>query len=971
MTTNTKLRDFNGTGPPELAPENDSIVPTAASAPYGYGTSTALITQAETVNIADPQENIPFYPFLYLFDVIGKVRIWSDGHVQMGENQAYFASQARVEGGEMPGSNTHVYLHSWITGNDLDNTIVGYDKITVLNRDGSVKGIYEHDDVIDAGAGNDKVYGCAGNDTLIGRAGNDMLYGGTGYDTLYGGADDDWLHTGPTGENQGAVMYGGTGNDSFVLGSPAPNAPPAEPEGAVWSVLDGFLAVAGLASPMVKIGHTVTKFVGTLMNAFGTDKGQVATANTGPSVIKDFNPLEDRIIVPIADIDDIRWYVSDKHNKNVALVIEDRQGNVLLEISFADAETIFGPGGTLGPKEIGVFVEQLMGSAVYISKDGALFGSNGQHKLDIDARDLEGLGNNAFAIFGALGNQEFFGAAETGDTVYGTNYGDLISGYEHYGNVFHPELAGDDILKGFDGDDLFFGGAGANRIYGGDGEDTASYAHAFNGIIADLAAVQTNTNGDFTAVWNGFAAPGDYDPQNDHLSGWDWLYSVEHIVGSDHNDVIYGDAGDNRITTGLGDDQLMGRGGNDAFVLTGGTNTILDFTKGEDELLISLNDYGLFGLNKTPNLIVENGPGGARIVNADTDDVIAIVAGVSAENMNGQVRVTDPNGQSYIHQGDVANGGSDGDMIISSHGTIHGHDGDDIIVATGGSATLRGGTGNDILIGGTSGFSYLYGGEDDDWLFAKAGGTTMMRGEGGDNHYVITEGARAVVYFGEGDTLYVDWAAYGIDPKDVSFIETGPSWGRYYEVKDQSGNLLFSVYPQGGAKLTMDEIRTWTDDMWSKMWESRTPVPEDSTNALDADLGNDDSTYTGLEIDGFDDLIVGSGGDDDIGGTQGDDFLVAGAGNDVMNGGAGADTYVFDAGMNTAFVSVDDGDRVFISKSVYGVSSLDDITLTDAFDPRFGSIVQLWNDDDELIGQLAGSDVPRSRDWMNDGIQLY
>jgi trimeric autotransporter adhesin len=94
------------------------------------------------------------------------------------------------------------------TGNDSDNTIVGY-------------GAGEH--VIDGAAGNDLLVGGTSNDTLLGGAGNDALYGGDGNDilrsgdgnnTLDGGAGNDTLFSSATGVD---TLTGGSGDDVYEV----------------------------------------------------------------------------------------------------------------------------------------------------------------------------------------------------------------------------------------------------------------------------------------------------------------------------------------------------------------------------------------------------------------------------------------------------------------------------------------------------------------------------------------------------------------------------------------------------------------------------------------------------------------------------------------------------------------------------------------------------------------------------------
>jgi Ca2+-binding RTX toxin-like protein len=70
------------------------------------------------------------------------------------------------------------------------------------------------DSHIDAGAGNDTVYGGNGNDTVWGDSGDDLLFGGAGNDLMYGGADNDLLDGG-RGDD---TLWGGDGNDHLIGG---------------------------------------------------------------------------------------------------------------------------------------------------------------------------------------------------------------------------------------------------------------------------------------------------------------------------------------------------------------------------------------------------------------------------------------------------------------------------------------------------------------------------------------------------------------------------------------------------------------------------------------------------------------------------------------------------------------------------------------------------------------------------------
>ncbi|MBD9641054.1 calcium-binding protein [Ensifer sp. ENS07] len=114
--------------------------------------------------------------------------------------------------------------------------------------------------------------------------------------------------------------------------------------------------------------------------------------------------------------------------------------------------------------------------------------------------------------------------------------------------------AGNDALIGGDGSDTLLGEAGGDRIDGGVGIDTASYSSASVGITASLLTPSRNTND----------AKGDT------------YLSVENLIGSRYNDLLYGnseknllraESGNDYIDGGLGADTMNGGGGNDTYIV--------------------------------------------------------------------------------------------------------------------------------------------------------------------------------------------------------------------------------------------------------------------------------------------------------------------------------------------------------------------------------------------------------------------
>ena len=97
--------------------------------------------------------------------------------------------------------------NSQINGTSDDDKLVGGStNQTIKGRRG--------DDYINGRAGNDILRGASGNDILIGGKDNDQLIGGSGDDILIG-VDPDGANP---GEEEFDFLWGGTGNNIFVLG---------------------------------------------------------------------------------------------------------------------------------------------------------------------------------------------------------------------------------------------------------------------------------------------------------------------------------------------------------------------------------------------------------------------------------------------------------------------------------------------------------------------------------------------------------------------------------------------------------------------------------------------------------------------------------------------------------------------------------------------------------------------------------
>lgn len=107
-----------------------------------------------------------------------------------------------------------------LEGGTGSNTLSGGAGADTLGPSDETSSYYGYGDILDAGEGDDTIYGTpgddiidggAGNDTIYGLGGNDQLFGGDGDDIFYGGDGEDYLY----GGNGSDTLYGGAGNDSL------------------------------------------------------------------------------------------------------------------------------------------------------------------------------------------------------------------------------------------------------------------------------------------------------------------------------------------------------------------------------------------------------------------------------------------------------------------------------------------------------------------------------------------------------------------------------------------------------------------------------------------------------------------------------------------------------------------------------------------------------------------------------------
>ena len=260
------------------------------------------------------------------------------------------------------------------------------------------------------------------------------------------------------------------------------------------------------------------------------------------------------------------------------------------------------------------------------------------------------------------------------DVIRGSNSVGLLTGTIA---TFHDP--GDNILHGGNGNDVLEGRGGADVLDGGSGFDIASYESSPEAVNLRLPGVGADTQ---TGVATGGDASGDT------------LVSIEGLVGSRFADTLTGNALNNVLAGGLGDDALDGRDGIDT----------ADYSR--DHFFDNVGAH-----DTADEVVAQLGLGGGLGIGTKFKAVVVIPSSPvlfvqeSIDTLKDIENVTGTAGADNITGNELDN-------------VLNGRDGDD---------TLDGGFGNDTLVGGPG---------EDTASFVSHDTGTLFRGE----HDVITLG---------------------------------------------------------------------------------------------------------------------------------------------------------------------------------------------------------------------------------------
>jgi len=305
----------------------------------------------------------------------------------------------------------------------------GNDGVTIVGTAGNNRLNFSNTDldgieVIDVGAGNDRVTGSAGDDVIIGGAGNDRLSGGDGDDTFV-----------VTGQNDGFDRFsGGAGNDQILAGSDDTSIGLAYFNNSVETISsdgnDGVTIVGTAGNNWLNFSNTELDGVDVIDAGAGNDR---VTGSAG-----------DDIIIGGAGNDRL----SGGDGDDTFVVTGQNDGFDRFSGGAGNDQIVAGSDDT------SIGLAYFNNSVETISADGndgvTIVGTAGNNTLNFSRTNLDGID----AIDAGAGNDRVIGS--TGDD-------NIIGG------------AGNDRLYGGLGDDTFYGGAGNDLVNGGAGADVFVY----------------------------------------------------------------------------------------------------------------------------------------------------------------------------------------------------------------------------------------------------------------------------------------------------------------------------------------------------------------------------------------------------------------------------------------------------------------------------------------------------------------
>ena len=780
-------------------------------------------------------------------------------------------------------------------------------------------------DSIIGSTGANSIAGGSGNDTISGNLGNDILDGGAGIDI----ADFSYLNDSATGATSGI---------SITLSGLTTVTLPINISGVTdIDRLVNFEGVIGTQYADTVFGNNDSTSSDSIFGGAGNDCIQGLAGNDwiagdagndtldggAGNDVADYRHLTAGQTVSVTASADLKSWTASGPNGEVDYLynfesISSSAGAIALDFSASNLannillgslrETVIGSGGN------DTIVNPMLGAGANYYVDGSAgtdwfmitSGSGSNILLQMDSGGTSGTmkftGNNSFMTFA---NIEYFQAhlLSSADTFVGSS---------NSTSIYFSAAAGNDILDDGSGNNMTLDGGTGSDIYYLRNQTTRIID---NPAAGDVDAVYTTlTSVDLSATNIGGGNSIDnliyVDPTTSRFNGTNWSASTPGTfdfigIGNALNNQIISGSGNDTLTGGAGNDTLDGGAGTDVAnyaTLTSGVSLNVSTFSGTTYQTANLGggDYdvvrnieGLITGSGNDTLVGDGknnflaGGGGDDLFIGDLGND-TIDGGTGSDTLDYSTRGTTINlsvaltgaipttiyvgASEYDRIVNIENimGGAGADTLIgdANANSFAGGAGNDSLDGGGGNDALDGGAGNDTLLGRGSAFS-LSGGSGDDWL--DSGNGTLDGGSGNDvivgvasanslaggdgNDCLFADGGNDTISGGIGNDT-ID-GGDGADLVDYSYLTTGLT----FDLSKFKGSTYQTVTLATGD---VDILRNIENLIGS--------------NAADSIIGDSADNYLG-----------GAGGNDTILAGGGADTMVGGFGDDSMDGGTGVD----------------------------------------------------------------------------------
>lgn len=767
----------------------------------------------------------------------------------------------------------------WIRGNQLMNTIA-------------------------AGSGNSTIDGGEGADTMAGGTGNDVYLvdntgdvvielAAAGIDevistvsftlaanfenlTLMGsysltGRGNELANT-ITGNSGTSYLFGGDGNDTYVISSADNIIVEYASEGTDTVITDiNYTLVADNVENLILSGTDN-------LSGTGNSAANNIAGNSGDNTLDGAGGAD----VMVGGLGDDTYYVdnaSDWAFENVS----QGQDTVYASVTYTMDTNI----------EIGILTGSASINLTGNSSHNTMTGNSGVNTLNAgNGNDTLDGGAGADSLIGGGGNDTFIiDASDTlndssgTDTVIADFTYTLLTGFENLlltgvsaingtGNTLNNVITGNgavNTLSGNDGNDTLDGGAGADVLSGGNGDDIFVVDDAGENL-SDTSGTDTVQSSITWTLASGF--------ENLILTGSDNI----NATGNSSANTLQGNSGTNTLTGGTGNDTYIVDSTADVLVENAGEGT--DSVQSSVSWTLAA-DFENLTLTGTDNI---DGTGNS--------DVNTLTGNSGNNTLDGGA------GADSL----VGGAGDDTFIVDNASDSLSDASGTDTVMSSV-TWTLATGFENLVLTGsanidgtGNSGNNTLQGNSGTNTLTGGAGNDTYIVDGTGD---VIVEGASA------GTDTVMSSATYTLSSNLENLVLTGSSnidGTGNSDANTLQGNSGTNVLT-GGAGNDTYIVDGTADTIVENVAEGTDTVQSSVTYTLSANIEN--LTLTGsANIDG-----TGNADVNVLTGNSGNNTLDGGAGADSLVGGAGDDAYIVDnasdsinegtnAGVDTAYASV-------------------------------------------------------------------